>query len=106
MGCPNAGKVRNLLLPPPRPRYNFCLTRRSNFYRIRTANILLITLRGLGNEIAKNLVLSGVGSLTLLDDAQIQAKDLGAQFLISEESLQQNVGLRGALLFLFFRKLS
>ena len=80
-------------MPPftPRSSYNFVKGDRSNVFRIRTANILLITLRGLGNEIAKNLILSGIGSLTLLDNAQIQPKDLSAQFLISEENMQQNV---------------
>ncbi|KAL2270324.1 hypothetical protein VTJ83DRAFT_2508 [Remersonia thermophila] len=35
--------------------------------KIRNANILLITIRALGNEVAKNLVLAGIGSLTILD---------------------------------------
>ncbi|EHK18772.1 uncharacterized protein TRIVIDRAFT_23894, partial [Trichoderma virens Gv29-8] len=52
--------------------------------KIQNANILLITIRALANEIAKNLVLAGVGSLTVLDNAIVTEADLGAQFLLSE----------------------
>lgn len=59
--------------------------------RLRTANILLITIKALGNEIAKNLVLAGIGSLTILDDAAVTADDLGSQFLVTEEHIDMNV---------------
>ncbi|KAH0495421.1 hypothetical protein TgHK011_008976 [Trichoderma gracile] len=52
--------------------------------RIQNANILLITIRALANEIAKNLVLAGIGSLTVLDSAPVTEADLGAQFLLAE----------------------
>ncbi|KAL6697659.1 hypothetical protein J3F84DRAFT_369615 [Trichoderma pleuroticola] len=52
--------------------------------KIQSANILLITIRALANEIAKNLVLAGVGSLTVLDNAVVTEADLGAQFLLAE----------------------
>ena len=58
--------------------------------RLRTAKILLITIKGLANEIAKNFVLAGVGSLTIQDDGIVSEDDLGAQFLISEDSIGQN----------------
>ena len=44
-------------------------------------------MKALGNEIAKNLVLAGVGSLTIVDDDYVVEEDLGAQFLISEEHI-------------------
>lgn len=53
--------------------------------KIRNANVLLITMKGLGNEIAKNLVLAGIGSLTIIDHENVTEADLGAQFLVSEE---------------------
>jgi ubiquitin-like 1-activating enzyme E1 A len=53
--------------------------------KIRNANILLITMRALANEIAKNLVLAGIGSITILDSELVTPADLGAQFLLSEE---------------------
>ncbi|KAH6636258.1 hypothetical protein F5144DRAFT_591459 [Chaetomium tenue] len=54
--------------------------------KIRNANILLITMKALANEIAKNLVLAGIGSLTILDPDPVTPSDLGAQFLLSEET--------------------
>ncbi len=52
--------------------------------KIRSANILLVTIKAMGNEIAKNLVLAGINSLTILDPEPVTAADLGAQFLLSE----------------------
>ncbi|CAI4211500.1 unnamed protein product [Parascedosporium putredinis] len=51
--------------------------------KIRKASVLLITLRALGNEIAKNLVLAGISSLTILDPAPATPTDLGAQFFLN-----------------------
>ena len=53
--------------------------------KIRNANILLVTMKAMANEIAKNLVLAGIGSLTILDSELVTPADLGAQFLLSEE---------------------
>jgi len=61
--------------------------------KIRNANILLITMKGLGNEIAKNLVLAGIGAITIVDHESVTEVDLGAQFLITEE----HIGLNRAL---------
>lgn len=63
----------------------------SSYFRLRTANILLITLRALANEVAKNLVLAGIGSLTIHDDQVVVDDDLGAQFFVSEQHLGLNV---------------
>ena len=58
--------------------------------RLRSARILLVGLKALANEIAKNLVLAGVGSLTLADHEPVTEDDLGCQFFISEEYIGQN----------------
>ncbi|EFW99089.1 sumo activating enzyme [Grosmannia clavigera kw1407] len=50
--------------------------------KIRSAHVLLITMRALGNEVAKNLVLAGIGALTIVDPACVTEADLGAQFLL------------------------
>jgi ubiquitin-like 1-activating enzyme E1 A len=50
--------------------------------KIRSASILLITLSALSNEIAKNLVLAGIKSITIVDHALVTEADLGAQFFI------------------------
>ncbi|XP_055985491.1 ubiquitin-like modifier-activating enzyme 7 [Sorex fumeus] len=57
---------------------------------VRKAKILLSGLQGLGAEVAKNLVLMGVGSLTLHDPHPTQWADLAAQFFLSEQDLQKN----------------
>ena len=58
--------------------------------KIRNANLLLITIKALANEVAKNLVLAGVGTLTILDDAVVTESDLGSQFFLSEADIGQN----------------
>jgi len=45
----------------------------------------------LANEVAKNLVLAGIGSLTILDHEVVTEEDLGAQFFLTEEHVGQNV---------------
>ena len=58
--------------------------------KLRSAQILLIGMKALASEIAKNLVLAGVGSLTVLDHETVTEDDLGSQFFISEEHIGQN----------------
>ncbi|KAM4821713.1 ubiquitin-like modifier-activating enzyme 7 isoform 2-T2 [Thomomys bottae] len=58
--------------------------------RIRGAKVLLSGLQGLGAEVAKNLVLMGVGSLTLHDPYPTCWSDLASQFFLSEEDLERN----------------
>jgi ubiquitin-like 1-activating enzyme E1 A len=55
--------------------------------KIRSANILLVTIKGLGNEIAKNLVLAGIGSLTIHDNAIVSEDDLCSQFFLAQEDI-------------------
>ncbi|XP_053455924.1 ubiquitin-like modifier-activating enzyme 7 isoform X2 [Nycticebus coucang] len=55
--------------------------------RIQEAKVLLSGLQGLGAEVAKNLVLMGVGSLTLHDPNPTCWSDLAAQFFLSEQDL-------------------
>lgn len=59
--------------------------------RIRSAKILLVSLRALGTEIAKNLILAGVNSLTIIDDSEITEEDLGAQYFLRHEDVGQPV---------------
>lgn len=57
---------------------------------IRKANILLISAKALANEIAKNLVLAGIGSLTVIDPEVVTEQDVGAQFLVSHADVGKN----------------
>ncbi|PGH08576.1 ubiquitin-like 1-activating enzyme E1 A [Blastomyces parvus] len=58
--------------------------------KLRTAKILLVTLKSLGAEIAKNLVLAGIGSLTIVDNAIVKEEDVTAQFFLSDEHINRN----------------
>jgi ThiF family len=59
--------------------------------RMRKANVLLVTIKALGNEVAKNLVLAGIGSLTVLDPATVTEQDVATQFFVTEECIGKNV---------------
>lgn len=58
--------------------------------RLRAANVLLIGMRGLGAEVAKNIVLAGIKSLTLLDPTVAEDDDKASQFLIPIEDIGKN----------------
>jgi ubiquitin-like 1-activating enzyme E1 A len=58
---------------------------------MRNANILLVSIEALANEIAKNLVLAGIGSITLADHEVVTEEDLGAQFLVNDALVGKNV---------------
>jgi ubiquitin-activating enzyme E1 len=50
--------------------------------RMGASNVLVVGLKGLGVEIAKNIALAGVKSLTLYDPAPVAIADLSAQFFL------------------------
>lgn len=58
--------------------------------RLRAARVLLIGIRGLGAEVAKNIVLAGVKSLTLLDHTQVTEEDACSNFLVSRDDVGKN----------------
>jgi ubiquitin-activating enzyme E1 len=57
---------------------------------MKRANVLLSGASGLGAEIAKNVALAGVRSLTIHDDARACWADLGTHFYLDETSLGRN----------------
>ncbi|KAL6059320.1 E1 ubiquitin-activating protein [Balamuthia mandrillaris] len=58
--------------------------------KLQSSSVLLLGLKGLGLEIAKNLVLMGVRHLALYDDENVQPSDLSSQFYLSEANIGQN----------------
>lgn len=52
------------------------------FLRLRNSKVLISGLNGLGAEIAKNIILSGVKSVTFLDSKKVTKLDFASQFLI------------------------
>ncbi|KAK3600913.1 hypothetical protein CHS0354_013293 [Potamilus streckersoni] len=58
--------------------------------RLRASRVLLIGLRGLGAEVAKNIVLAGIKSLTLLDHTVVTEEDACSQFLVPRQDVGKN----------------
>jgi ubiquitin-activating enzyme E1 len=58
--------------------------------RMAASDVLISGIGGLGVEIAKNVILGGVKSVTLHDKANCTIKDLSSQFYLSEETIGQN----------------
>nr|XP_046239442.1 ubiquitin-like modifier-activating enzyme 1 isoform X2 [Scatophagus argus] len=59
-------------------------------HRMGAATVLIAGMRGLGVEIAKNVILSGVKSVTVQDEGQAAWTDLSSQFFLKESHLGQN----------------
>ena len=55
--------------------------------RMGSSNVLVVGLRGLGVEIAKNIALAGVKSLSLWDPHPAQISDLSSQFFLHPEDV-------------------
>ncbi|XP_067683201.1 ubiquitin-like modifier-activating enzyme 1 [Haliotis asinina] len=58
--------------------------------RMANSNILISGMRGLGIEIAKNVVLGGVKSVTIHDNGNAAWMDLSSQFFLREEDIGKN----------------
>ncbi|KAK8711511.1 hypothetical protein V6N13_146793 [Hibiscus sabdariffa] len=52
--------------------------------RLFASNILISRMQGLGVEIARNLILVGVKSVTLHDEGAVELWDLSTNFVFSE----------------------
>ncbi|GAA6033685.1 hypothetical protein JCM8097_004381 [Rhodosporidiobolus ruineniae] len=57
--------------------------------RMAASDVLIIGLSGLGVEIAKNICLAGVKSVTLSDATPVTVPDLGTQFFLRESDIGQ-----------------
>jgi ubiquitin-activating enzyme E1 len=57
--------------------------------RMSASNVLIAGLKGLGVEIAKNIALAGVKSLTLWDINAVQIGDLSSQFFLRPDDIGQ-----------------
>lgn len=58
--------------------------------RLRGSNILLVGLGGIGAEIAKNVVLSGIKSITLVDHLNVSREDMCCQFFVQNNDIGFN----------------
>ncbi|KAL7257666.1 hypothetical protein ACSBR1_003891 [Camellia fascicularis] len=66
---------------------------RETMHRLFTSNILVSGMQGLGAEIAKNLVVAGVKSVTLHDERTVELWDLSSNFIFSENDVGKNKAL-------------
>lgn len=55
--------------------------------RMGASHVLIAGLKGLGVEIAKNIALAGVKSLTLYDPAPVAIADLSSQFFLRPDDV-------------------
>ncbi|XP_039017309.1 ubiquitin-activating enzyme E1 1-like isoform X1 [Hibiscus syriacus] len=62
---------------------------RETMRRVFASNILVSWMQGLCDEIAKNLILAGVKSVTLHDEGSVELWDLSSIFVFSESEKQQ-----------------
>ncbi|XP_054930262.1 ubiquitin-like modifier-activating enzyme 1 [Dermacentor andersoni] len=63
---------------------------RDAMLRMAQSDVLISGMGGLGVEIAKNVVLGGVKSVTIHDTAVCTRDDLSSQYYLSEENLGEN----------------
>ncbi|PPR86840.1 hypothetical protein GOBAR_AA33847 [Gossypium barbadense] len=66
---------------------------RETMRRLFASNILISGMQGLGAEIAKNLILAGVKSVTLHDEGVVEMWDLSSSFVFSENDVGKNRAL-------------
>ncbi|CAN4115873.1 unnamed protein product [Withania somnifera] len=66
---------------------------RETMRRLFASNVLISGLKGLGAEIAKNLILAGVKSVTLHDEGNVELWDLSSNFIFTEEDVGKNRAL-------------
>ncbi|KAL3536559.1 hypothetical protein ACH5RR_005020 [Cinchona calisaya] len=66
---------------------------RETMRRLFASNVLISGMQGLGVEIAKNLILAGVKSVTLQDVGDVELWDLSSNFVFSEDDVGKNRAL-------------
>ncbi|ESW14167.1 hypothetical protein PHAVU_008G258500 [Phaseolus vulgaris] len=63
---------------------------RETMRKLFASSVLVSGMQGLGVEIAKNLILAGVKSVTLHDEGNVELWDLSSNFLFSENDVGKN----------------
>lgn len=66
---------------------------RETMRRLFASSVLVSGMQGLGAEIAKNLVLAGVKSVTLHDEGAVELWDLSGNFIFSKDDIGKNRAL-------------
>ena len=58
---------------------------------LRNAKLLVIGVTSFSNELLKNIVLTGVDTITICTTSLVTARNIGAQFLIDKSKIGLNV---------------
>ena len=69
------------------------------YRRMRNAKLLVMGVSGLTNELCKNLVLAGLGAMTILDDDLVTPSDIGCQFFLRQEDIGKNVNWKFIMIY-------
>ena len=59
--------------------------------RMKNSKVLLVGLRGLHTEVCKNIVLSGINTVYILDSGSVTVESLSACFFLTEDDIGKNV---------------
>ncbi|KAJ7459720.1 hypothetical protein FB451DRAFT_1341568 [Mycena latifolia] len=63
------------------------LDRQIRVWGMRNATILVVRLQGTATEVIKNIVLSGIGKLVIMDGGEVIEEDLGSGFFFRDEDV-------------------
>ena len=55
------------------------------------SKVLIVGLKGLAVELIKNIVLAGVGNITIIDHNTVNPEDLGVNFFLTANDIGKNV---------------
>lgn len=55
--------------------------------RMAASNVLIVGMSGIGVEVAKNVILAGLKSVTLHDSTPVETRHLGSQFYLSDADI-------------------
>ncbi|KAI3680277.1 hypothetical protein L2E82_50502 [Cichorium intybus] len=84
-------RSRSLTMAEPKTKYDRQLRiwGEQGQSALEKASICLLNCGPTGSETLKNLVLGGIGSITVVDGSKVEIGDLGNNFMVSESSLGQ-----------------
>lgn len=57
--------------------------------KLMNLKAIIIGMRGFGVEIAKNIILSGIDTVTIFDDEKCLISDLSSNYFITEENINK-----------------
>ena len=58
---------------------------------MKSSRILVIGANALTGEVIKNIVLAGVGSVSLVDDTPVSIEHVGSEFFVREVNMGESV---------------